>query len=311
MDVKTIEKLVIIGSGPAGLTAALYAARSHLEPLVFEGDTPGGQLTGTTAVENWPGDISVLGPQLMRTMREHAQHFGTRLLFQEIIDIDITQRPFIVTTDKHEKILAYAIIIATGATPRRLHVPGEDTYWGRGITSCAVCDGAFYTDKPILVVGGGDSAMEAASFMTHFTKKITVVHILDKLTASPAMQDKVLKYPFINVIYHSTITAFDGNGQHVTQATIMNKQTGIQQVLPVNAAFIAIGMHPNTGLVKGKLELDDWGYIVQKLHTQTSVPGIFAAGDVVDYRYRQAITSASSGCMAALDAEEYLKNIID
>jgi thioredoxin reductase (NADPH) len=305
----TVENLVIIGSGPAGLTAAIYAARAGLQPLVIDGKNPGGQLMGTSMVENWPGALPIMGPKLMECIRTHAEHFGTRFLSEELVDIDTTQKPFTLTTHKKTVIKAHSIIIATGATPRRLGCPGEDEYWGKGVTTCAVCDGAFYKDRPVVIVGGGDTAMEDASFMTNFSNDITIVHILDKLTACQAMQERVINNPSIKIIYESTVSKIMGNGDHVTSLEIVNKKTGETSTVPTDAIFVAIGLSPNTRIFKNKLELTDYGYLVVKDFTKTSREGIFTAGDVADPRYRQAITSAGTGCMAALDAEKYLKKM--
>lgn len=298
------EKLIILGSGPAALTAAIYAARAQLNPLIIEGPKPGGQLMGTTYVENWPGNERILGPQLIQNMRDHAKAIGTRFLQDEVIKIDITA-PFTLTTNKHH-LNADALIIATGATPKRLHCQGEDLYWGKGVTTCAVCDGAFYKDKKVIIIGGGDSAMENASFMTNFTKDITIIHILDTLTASKAMQERIIRNPSIKILYSSTVSEISGDGEHVTTVRVKNNITHTEEELSTNAVFVAIGLIPNTSIFKGLLELTPYGYVKQISHTETSVPGIFAAGDVIDSRYRQAITSAGSGCMAALDAERYL-----
>ncbi len=300
------EHLVIIGSGPAGLTAAIYAARANLNPLIIEGSSPGGQLMGTTAVENWPGTSSIMGPKLMMDMKDHAKVFGTRFMSGNVTNVDFKQRPFTLTTDHGKTITANSVIVATGATPKKLGIPGEKEHWGKGVTTCAVCDGAFFPGKPVIIVGGGDTAMEDASFMTKFTDKITIVHILDKLTASAAMQKRVLNNPKINIIYNSTVTEIFGTENDVTAATITNQQTGEETKLDTNAVFIAIGYDPNTTMFKGQLELDNWGYLKVHDNTKTSVEGVFSAGDVADYRYRQAITSAGSGCMAALDAERWL-----
>lgn len=301
------EKIIIIGSGPAGLTAAIYTARAGLNPVVIEGKNPGGQLMNTTYVENWPGEESILGGQLMAKMRKHAQKLGTRFISEEIVNIDCKTKPFTLTTHKNNVLQAHALIIATGATPKRLGCPGEDQYWGKGVTTCAVCDGAFYRDKKVIIVGGGDTAMEDASFMTNFTKDIAIVHILDKLTASHAMQERIITNPSIKIIYNTTVTAIEGDGKHVTHATLSDQKTGKSEKIPVDAIFVAIGLSPNTGMLKGQIELIKSGHILHKHDTQTSVSGIFAAGDVVDYKYRQAITSAGQGCQAALDAERYLK----
>ena len=302
------EKLVIIGSGPAGLTAGIYASRAELYPLIIDGKTPGGQLMGTTLVENWPGEKSILGPDLMTKMREHAKEFGSQFESGEITKIDLSQKPFKLWTSLNKEIHTDAIIIATGANPRKLGASGEEKYWGKGVTTCAVCDGAFYRDQPVVVVGGGDTAMEDASFMTKFTKDITVIHILDKLTASKPMQKRVLDNPDIKIIYNSTVSEFHGNENKVKSITVTNQQTKEETQLPAEAVFIAIGQIPGTAIFKGQLDMDNFGYL--KLHdeTKTSVEGVFAAGDVADYRYKQAITSADAGCMAALDAEKYLSH---
>lgn len=303
------RKLIILGSGPAGLTAAIYAARAELQPLVIEGKDPGGQLMGTTAVENWPGQISIMGPQLMIDMRKQAEKTGAQFASGAITSVDFSSKPLKITSAKGIEYSADAVIIATGAIANRLHCPGESDYWGKGITTCAVCDGAFYRDKKVVILGGGDSAMENASFLAKFTKDITIIHILDHLTASKAMQHRVLNNPHITIIYSSTITAFRGNGTRLTGIDIINKQIGASSSMDVDGVFIAIGLSPNTAMLKGQIELDAYGYAVLKKHTMTSVPGVFAAGDVVDYRYKQAITSAGSGCMAALDAERYLSEL--
>ncbi len=300
------EKLVILGSGPAGLTAAIYAARANLKPLVLEGSNPGGQLMNTTYVENWPGEKSILGPTLMHNLRQHAQLFGTQFLSEYAKKVELTTRPFLITTHKDTIISAQALIIATGATPKRLYCQGEENYWSKGVTTCAVCDGAFYKDRPVVIVGGGDSAMENALFMTNFTKDITIVHILPELTASYTMKNKVLNNPHIKVIYNSTVTNITGNNNHVTHITVTNQKTNDTQILKTDAVFIAIGLKPNTELFKNQLKLDKYGYIDTINQIETSIPGVFAAGDVADYIYRQAITSAGTGCMASLAAERYL-----
>lgn len=309
MSSSEIFNTIIIGSGPAGLTAALYNSRAFLKPLIIEGTNPGGQLMGTTAVENWPGEKSIMGPQLMANMKEHAQHFGARFLSGEITRVDFSKRPFSLFTNKDEELKAHSVIIATGASPNRLGCPGEEKYWGKGVTTCAVCDGAFYPDKRAVIVGGGDTAMEDASFMTKYTKNITVVHILDKFTASPAMQQRVLNNPDIKIIYSSTVTEIKGDGNHIKEIVISNQVTGESHTIEADVVFLAIGQKPNTGIFKGQLELDKMGYIELNNKTHTSVEGVFVAGDVADYKYKQAIVSAGSGCMAALDAQRYLEKI--
>lgn len=307
---ENIRNLVIIGSGPAGLTAGIYAARANLHPLIFEGTKPGGQLMGTTYVENWPGEKSILGPKLMQNIKDHALHFGCEFIPEEIVHVDFSQRPFTLTSNKNRTIKAHAVIIASGSSPRRLGVPGEDEYWGKGVTTCAACDGAFYKDKKVVIVGGGDTAMEDASFMTKFTQDITIVQNFDHLTASHAMQQRVTKKPAISIIYESSITAVQGDGDHLTGVTIKNLKTGEETKKEASALFLAIGLNPNTAPFKGHLELTDYGHIRLQENTQTSVPGVFAAGDVADNQYRQAIVSAGTGCQAAFDAERYLQRIL-
>ena len=301
-----IHQLIIIGSGPAGLTAGIYAGRANLNPIIIEGKSPGGQLVGTSHVENWPGEKKILGPTLMMNMKDHAQHFGSTFISEEVVKVDFTQPPFTVWTNKNKELKSKAVIIATGATPKRLGVPGESEHWGKGVTSCAVCDGAFYVDKEVIIVGGGDTAMEDASFMTKFTTKITIVHILDKLTASVAMQKRVLNNPNIHIIYNSTVTEIKGDGTKIHQAVITNQKTKESTTRAVDGIFVAIGLNPMTKVFADQLALTPYGYLKVTDHTRTSVPGIFAAGDVSDDRYKQAITSAGAGCMAALDAERYL-----
>lgn len=300
------EKLVILGSGPAGLTAGIYASRAHINPLIVEGAEPGGQLMGTTVIENWPAVPNIMGPVLMGQMREHAIKFGTKFLSQEVIKTDLSKKPFKIFTNKNVTINAESLIIATGATAKRLHCPGESKFWGKGVTTCAVCDGAFYPNKHVIIVGGGDTAMENASFMTNFTDKITIVHILPKLTASYAMQQRVINDPKISIIYNATVSEILGEN-HVEKVVITHQESKAHSLLQADAVFISIGLKPNTAIFKDQLELTDYGYIQLKEHTQTSVKGVFASGDVADSRYRQAITSAGSGCAAALDAERYLK----
>lgn len=308
MNIYNTEKIVILGSGPAALTAAIYLARSNLNPLVIEGKNPGGQLMGTSYIENWPGTISILGSSLILNMKKHALHFGTRFLSEEVTHVNLKTKPFIIQTHKNSVIKCQALIIATGATPKKLNCPGEDKYWSKGVTTCAVCDGTLYKNKKVIIVGGGDTAMENASFMTNFTNDITIVHILPKLTASYPMQQKILKNPNIHIIYESTISEILGNESIVTGAIITNQNTGEKTNLKADAIFISIGLEPNTKIFKDQLELTPFGYIVLKENTQTSIEGVFAAGDVSDSRYRQAITSAGFGCAAALDSEKYLKN---
>lgn len=301
-------KLIIIGAGPAGLTAGIYAARAQLEPLIIEGPYPGGQLMGTTYIENWPGEQNILGPTLMMNMRDHAQNAGCTIISETVNHVNFEHKPFLITTHKHSELSAQTIVIATGATPKKLGCPGEKQYWGKGVSTCAVCDGTFYSKKKVIVVGGGDTAAEYASFLSKITDHVTIVHILDTLTASKSMQQHILENPHITILYNSTITEIRGNNSNVTEAVITNQKTNEQIVHPVAGIFLAIGYTPNTAIFKGKLALDSFGYINIHDYTKTSIPGVFAAGDAADYRYRQAITAAGGGCMAALDAERYLIN---
>lgn len=302
----THHKLIIIGSGPAGLTAGIYAGRARLNPLIIQGKKPGGQLMGTTYVNNWPGEISILGPELMMKIQDHALHTGCELLPESVIKTDLSKKPFTITTHRGKELTADALIIATGSVPKMLNCPGEAEYWGKGVTSCAVCDAALYQDRSVVIVGGGDSAMEYLFALAKYTDKITIVHILDKLTAAPDLQQRLSEFPTINVIYTSTVTEIHGTNGHVTGVTIKNQKTLEQSELQTDGVFLAIGLNPNSAIVKGQLELNGHGYIKVTRLTQTSVAGVFAAGDVIDPRYRQAISSAGSGCMAALDAERYL-----
>jgi thioredoxin reductase (NADPH) len=308
MESKT-HKLIIVGSGPAGLTAAIYAARANLEPIIIDGDTPGGQLIKTSYVENWPGEKSILGPQLMMNMRDHAKHFGTQFVSGIVTKVDFSQQPFSFTIDNKKTLQSHAVIIATGATPKRLGVPGEDQYWGKGVTTCAVCDGAFYKDRKVIVIGGGDTAMEDASFLKKFTNDITIIHILDKFTASHAMQQRVISDPDIKVYYTSTVTEIHGDNQTVTGVTMVNQLDGKETQLEADGVFIAVGLSPNSAPFKDYIKCNKGGWIEVSDQTSANIKGVFVAGDVHDYRYRQAITSAGAGCMAALDAERYLSEI--
>lgn len=304
----TIHPLVIIGAGPAGLTAAIYAARANLSPVVIEGSKPGGQLMGTTAIENWPGTSSIMGPELMIDMMNHAKKFSTDIVSGSVSKVDLSVRPFHLTLDTKKEFKAHSIIIASGATANKLGCPGEETYWGKGVSTCAVCDGAFYKDQSVIVVGGGDSSMESASFLLRNGNKVTIIHIGDKLTASHSMQQRILNQPNITIIYNSTVTEIMGNGTHVTGAIITNQITQETQELSSNAVFLAIGLKPNTAVFKGQIELSHFGHIAIHDFVKTSVEGVFAAGDVQDPKYRQAIVSAGFGCIAALEAERYLSD---
>ena len=306
----TRRQVLIIGSGPAGLTAAIYAARANLAPLVIEGYEAGGQLMLTSLVENWPGyRDGVMGPALMEELRLQAARFGAEIVQGQVSAVDLGPRPFTVRTDEAE-YAADALIVATGASARWLGLPSEKALVGRGVSSCATCDGAFFKDQPIAVVGGGDTALEEALFLTRFASEVTVVHRRDKLRASKIMQDKAHANPKIRFAWNSVVEEIaDVAKGEVTGITLRSLTTGERAELPVHGVFVAIGHTPNTGLFANQLEMNPSGYILTHAGTRTSVPGVFAAGDVQDHVYRQAITAAGSGCMAAMDAEKYLEGV--
>jgi thioredoxin reductase (NADPH) len=299
------RNMLILGSGPAGYTAALYAARARLKPLVLKGLAAGGQLMLTTDVENYPGFADgILGPELMEQMEKQAERFEAELLHQSATRVDLSERPFGVWAGDHE-YRAHSLIISTGASAKWLGVPGEDTLRGRGVSSCATCDGFFFRDRELLVVGGGDTAMEEATFLTKFASKVTIVHRRDEFRASQIMIDRATNDPKIEVHWNATVEEILGDGA-VQGARLQDTVSGDTEEVATDGVFVAIGHTPNTTLFEGQLDLED-GYIpVQEPRTLTSVPGVFAAGDVVDRIYRQAVTAAGMGCKAAMDAERFL-----
>lgn len=304
------EKLIIIGSGPAGLTAALYAARADLEPLVFEGVAAGGQLMITTDVENYPGfPDGILGPELMDQFRKQAERFGSRLQQVDVTKVDFGVKPFRVDVGA-DVYTADAVIVATGASARWLGVPGEEKLTGRGVSACATCDGFFFRNQDLIVVGGGDTAMEEALFLTKFANKITIVHRRDEFRASKIMAQRAIDHPKIDVLWNTVLEEIHGEGT-VEKVTLRDTVTGNTREMAANGVFIAIGHKPNTDLFAQHLDLDENGYIVKSPDgsTRTNVDGVFAAGDVADHTYRQAVTAAGTGCMAAIDAERWLAGL--
>ncbi|WHZ29620.1 MAG: Thioredoxin reductase [Nitrospira sp.] len=302
-----MHNVVIIGSGPAGLTAAVYAARANLAPLLIEGWQAGGQLTTTTEVENYPGFAKgIMGPELMKEMRFQAERFGTVFKTGDATSVDLRSRPFTVIVDGEESLATKSLIIATGASPITLGLSNEKRLWGHGVSSCATCDGFFFKGKELVVVGGGDSAMEEAIFLAKFATKVSIVHRRDKLRASKIMQDRAMKNEKIDFVWNSVIE--DVLGQDVvTGVRIRNVVTGKVWDLPCAGFFLAIGHRPNTALFTGQLRMDGAGYLLTNHGTATDIPGVFAAGDVQDPHYRQAVTAAGTGCMAAIDAERFLE----
>lgn len=302
---------MILGSGPAGYTAAIYAARASLKPMLVQGIQPGGQLTITTDVENYPGFADVIqGPWLMEQMQKQAEHVGTQMFFDTIVDVDVSRRPFVCLGDSGDRYEADSLIIATGATARWLGLPSEDTFRGGGVSACATCDGFFFRNKEVIVVGGGNTAVEEALYLTHHASKVTLVHRRDSFRAEKILQDRLFKNPKVSVIWDHVVDEVLGEktpAPVVTGARLRNVKTGTVQDVKADGFFVAIGHSPNTELFKGKLEMDGEGYLVTRPDsTATNIAGVFAAGDVQDKVFRQAVTAAGTGCMAALEAEKWL-----
>jgi thioredoxin reductase (NADPH) len=302
---KTRFDVIIIGAGPAGYTAGIYCSRARHDTLILSGILPGGQLVNTTEVENYPGfENGVMGPDLMITMRKQTERIGTTIIDDEVIDVDFRHKPFKILTSS-EEYECKAVIIATGATPRKLGLVGEQTFGGKGVSYCATCDGPFFRNQEIIVVGGGDSAIEEATFLTKFASKVHLVHRKDQLRASKVMQERAFSNQKIQFHWNSAVTDIIGE-QKVQTAVLSDIKSGQKTNLPVGGIFVAIGHEPNTKIFVNSIELDENGYIKLKDHTKTNIPGVFAAGDVHDHRYRQAITAAGFGCMAAIDVDKYL-----
>ena len=300
-----LHDVIIIGSGSAGYTAAIYACRAGRKTLLLAGSIPGGQLMVTSDVENFPGfPQGILGPELMENLRKQAERFGPEIIYEDVSKVDFSNRPFAVTAGAHTH-QGKTVIIATGANAKWLGIPSESKFKGKGVSSCATCDGFFFKDKEVAVVGGGDTAMEEASFLANITRKVTVVHRRDKLRASQIMQDRVVNNPRVQFVWDSRVREILGD-QKVSGVRLENVKTKRESTLNADGVFVAIGYDPNTEVFKGAVDLDSKGYVVTKHETETSVPGVFAAGDVRDYRYRQAITAASDGCKAAIDADRFL-----
>ena len=303
-----MRNVVIIGSGSAGLTAAIYTGRANLSPLLIEGAQPGGLLTTTTEVENYPGfHHAIMGPDLMREMRAQAERFGTEFLTGEVTAVDLKRQPLTLTIEGTQRVETKTLIIASGASAIKIGVPGESRLMGHGVSTCATCDGFFFRGKDLIVVGGGDSAMEESTFLTRFATKVSLVHRRDKLRASKIMQERAFKNQKISFIWNSVVEEITGDSV-VTGVRLRDVVTGKTSELPSAGVFIAIGHSPNADLFKDQIEMDDKGYILTRNGTATNIPGVFAAGDVQDSKYRQAVTAAGSGCMAAIDAERFLES---
>lgn len=309
MENEQVENVIIIGSGPAGLTAAIYAARGNLKPLMFEGEEAGGQLMITTDVENFPGfDHGITGPDLIAVIRKQAERFGTRFKTQNVTQVDFSTRPFRVWA-RGQVYQSRTVIISTGASAKLLGLPSEKTYMSRGVSACATCDGAFFKNVDVGVVGGGDTAMEEANFLTRFARNVFIIHRRESFRASKIMVDRALKNPKIKILWNTEVVEVLGDGKSMHGVQLRDTSTGVQRTMDLQGLFIAIGHQPNTRLFEGVLEMNDVGYLKTRPGTSyTNIPGVFAAGDVQDSVYRQAVTAAGTGCMAAIDAERWLES---
>lgn len=308
MEKSQVEKLVIIGSGPAGLTAAIYAARGNLNPLVVSGREAGGQLMLTTDVDDFPGfPEGIQGPDLMANMRKQTERFKTRFINEDVVSLDFSQKPLTIKTET-KTLQTQTVILATGASAMWLGLPSEQRLRGKGVSACAVCDGFFFKDKNVIVVGGGDTAMREANYLSKLCRQVTVVHRRGELRAQAALQSLVKSKPNVKFVWNSRVEEVLGQDK-LTGVKLKNTQTGEISELSIDGLFIAIGHKPNTDLLKGQIDLDEKGYVVVENETHTKIPGVFVAGDVADYKYRQAVTAAGMGCKAAFDVEEYLENL--
>ena len=307
-----VENVIIIGSGPAGFTAGIYTARANLEPILFTGHEIGGQISLTYEVENYPGfPEPISGAELVERFQKQAERFGTRLQYELVTEVDFKTWPFVIKSEMGMEYRAKAVIIATGATPRKLQVPGEQEYTGKGVSYCATCDGFFFTDKRVIVVGGGDSAMEEGIFLTRFAKEVFIVHRRDQLRASKILQQRAFNNEKIEFIWNTVVDEILGDGQKVTGVRLRNVKTGEVTEFPTDGVFIFIGHDPNSALFQGQLAMDERGYLIVDRYQHTSVPGVFAAGEVADHRYRQVSTSVGQGAAAAMETERFLAEVED
>ena len=308
-----LHEVIVVGSGPAGLTAGIYLGRFKRNPLIIDGDQPGGQLMTTSAVENWPGEISIEGPELMKKMREQAEGCGATFLGDSVEHIDFAKRPFVLRTKRGKDLLTKSIIIATGSKPKKLGCPGEEEFWGKGVNVCATCDAPLYKNKEVVVVGGGNSAVAEAFALSKHAKKVTVIQVLDRLTATDPLKDTLLEQPNVDILLNQKVVEIVGENDHVTGVVLEDQKDKSHKKFSTDGVFIAIGMMPSSNILQvdfgaKSIDLDERGYIVIHDDVKTSLEGIFAAGDISDSKYRQAITASGMGCAAALECEKFLRN---